>query len=59
MNKLQKLLDERWPLTRGLHPLLIDERIKFRTLFTEGYNARIAEEKQEREDALKLKVKIF
>ena len=47
-NRLQQLLDERWPLNISLSYTEKIDRIGKRSLFTEGYNARIAEEKEVR-----------
>lgn len=47
MDKLTQLLEERWPInsrTPAFNKTLLEEQ---RKLFTEGYNARIAEEKED------------
>lgn len=46
MDNLQKLLDERWPLNQDLSNTDLGTLEMFRQHFTEGYNARIAEEKE-------------
>lgn len=46
MDRLQQLLDERWPISNpALRPTTRNGRARMRKIFTEGYNARIAEEK--------------
>lgn len=47
MDRLQQLLDERWPLNNNLASGDFINRTAIRGAFTEGYNARIAEEKED------------
>lgn len=45
MDRLQLLLDEKWPLWDGMTTYERNEAINKRFGFTEGYNARIIKEK--------------
>lgn len=50
MDKLTQLLDERWPLADDLTKYEIDIHNFYRSIFTEGYNARREEEPAELAD---------
>jgi len=49
MSKLQQLLDERWPLTEDISWAKSAQWEFYRDIFSQGYNSRIAEEKEQSE----------